>query len=183
VLLTIACGQNRSATEYVEPVASVAEDRVVSKSVTTASLDDRTRQALFDALADERKAESFYRAVLEKFGDARPFSNIVNAERRHEGELLPLFEKYGVPVPENSLRNAEIEVPSTLIDACRKGIDGEKANIEMYDGFLGFVKEIDVREVFTYLRDASMNNHLPAFERCAEGRGPGNGRGRNFGGS
>lgn len=137
-------------------------------------LDEKTEKALLAALADERRAFAEYEAALAKFGDARPFSNIVNAEKRHESFLLPLFEKYGVKVPENEFTKDKAQVPATLAEACQKGVEGEKANIALYDGFLEFVKEADIREVFTILRDASKNNHLPAFERCAEGRG------RNF---
>ncbi|HSK71055.1 MAG TPA: rhodanese-like domain-containing protein [Pyrinomonadaceae bacterium] len=155
----------------------VEKNSVDSKS----NLEEKTENAMLAALADERRAVAEYEAVLEKFGDARPFSNIVNAEKRHKTHLLPLFKKYGVQAPENQFRKEKAEVPETLIEACKQGVEGEKANIAIYDNFLEFVKEADIREVFTYLRDASKNNHLPAFERCAEGRGKGMGSGRGKG--
>jgi rubrerythrin len=145
----------------------------------TINLDERTRNALLDALADERRAQASYEAVVEKFGEVRPFINIVNAERRHESFLLPLFEKYSMKVPENEYTNDKAQVSGTLGEACQSGVAGEKANIEMYDKFLEFVKETDIRQTFTYLRDASKDNHLPAFERCG-GQGGGKGRGKNF---
>ena len=37
---------------------------------------------LLEALDDERKAEATYAAVIEKFGEVRPFINIIDAERR-----------------------------------------------------------------------------------------------------
>ncbi len=143
----------------------------------TSKLDDRTRMALLAALADERRSEAEYEAVIAKFGDVRPFSNIVNAEKRHETFLLPLFEKYTTEVPKNEFGKGKTPTPATIAEACQNGVTGEKVNIALYKGFLEFVKEPDVRQVFEYLRDASQNNHLPAFERCGQGRGKGSGRG------
>ena len=34
---------------------------------------------LLEALDDERKAEATYAAVIEKFGEVRPFINIIDA--------------------------------------------------------------------------------------------------------
>jgi rhodanese-related sulfurtransferase len=142
-------------------------------------LDERTRQALVSALEDERRAYATYEAVLAKFPNARPFSNIVAAEKRHESFLLSLFSKYNVTVPKNEFDPAKLDVPTMLTEACAAGVDAEKANIALYDELLSFVRESDIREVFVQLQSASRDNHLPAFTRCREGgRGPGARRGR-----
>ncbi len=180
LLFSAACQQGQMSENKTPAVSPENQTVATPTAAQTGKLDDKTHQALFDALADERRAQATYEAVIAKFGDARPFSNIVNAEKRHESFLLPLFEKYGAEIPQNEFSKEKTEVPATLTEACKQGIEGEKANIAMYDRFLEFVKEKDIRETFTYLRDASKNNHLPAFERCAEGRGMGNGRGRPF---
>jgi hypothetical protein len=137
---------------------------------TATRLDTRTQQALIAALEDERHAQALYQAVMERHGSIRPFVNIQKAEKKHEAFLLPLFKKYGIAVPENKWNDKKIEVPATLTECCKQGVEAEKANIAMYDKFLKFVKEPDIRQVFTYLRNASKNNHLPAFERCAGSR-------------
>lgn len=161
------------------PVGSPTADK--PQTVQTSKVDDKTKQALIDSLTDERKAEATYQAIINKFGQVRPFINIIEAEKRHQSILMPLFEKYGVEVPKNEFDAAKISVPESLIDSCKAGIQAEKDNAAMYDKFFGFVKESDIKEVFTYLRDASIQNHLPAFTRCAEGRGMGNGQGRGKG--
>lgn len=144
-------------------------------------LDEKTRNALISSLNDERKAFATYEAVLAKFPDTRPFSNIVNAEQRHESFLLPLFAKYGVTTPKNEFDPAKITVPASVTEACKVAVEAEKANIALYDGFLAFVKEPDIKDVFTRLRTASNDNHLPAFTRCSEGGGgKGQGKGRPF---
>lgn len=144
---------------------------------SSGKLDEKTEKALLAALEDERRAQATYEAVLKKFPDARPFSNIVGAEQRHESYLLPLFAKYGVNVPKNEFDSSKISVPDSLTEACATGVAAEKENIALYDGFLGFVKEADIKEVFARLQSASRDNHLPAFTRCSEGR-MGNGPGR-----
>lgn len=151
------------------------------QTVQTSKVDDKTKQALIDSLTDERKAEATYQAIINKFGQVRPFINIIEAEKRHQSMVLPLFEKYGVAVPKNEFDVAKISVPESLVDSCKAGIQAEKENAAMYDKFFEFVKEDDIKQVFTHLRDASIQNHLSAFTRCAEGRGMGNGQGRGQG--
>jgi hypothetical protein len=57
------------------------------------------QQALDRAIDDERHAIAFYTAVMAKHGERRPFSNIINAERRHEAALLEQYERLGLDVP------------------------------------------------------------------------------------
>ena len=140
------------------------------ESKSKVGLEERTVNALISALEDERRAEATYRAVLNKYADARPFANVIEAEKRHQSFLLPLFEKYGVAVPANQFDPANIPVPDSIAEACKAGVTAENENIALYDGFLGFVKEQDIREVFERLQNASRENHLPAFTRCADGR-------------
>ncbi len=139
-------------------------------------LDEQTRRAMIETLEDERRSEAQYQAVIDKFGEVRPFINIVKAERRHQAMLLELFAKYNVEIPGNEI--PEQTSPATVREACEAAVRAEKDNIAIYDKFLKDVKEPDIHQVFTMLRDASKLNHLPAFERCAAGRGQGRGHGR-----
>ena len=147
-------------------------------------LDEQTASALIEALNDERRSHALYTAMADKFGRTPPFANIVKAEKRHEARLLPLFEKYKVPSPQNAFDAAKMPVPATRLEACKVGVESEEKNIDMYEGFLKFVKEQDVIDAFRYLQAASRDNHLPAFTRCSQGggmgRGPGGGPGRLF---
>lgn len=176
-IFSVACQQRHINSANNQNVENQSVNSPVQTSddqiLQTAQLDDKTGRALLDTLADERRAQAFYGAVIDKFGSIRPFSNIIEAEKTHESMLLPLFEKYGLKVPENEFKKETQKVPATIAEACRQGIEDEKANRDMYEKFLAVVKETDIRDVFTYLRDASQNNHLPAFERCAQGGGRG----------
>jgi hypothetical protein len=155
---------------------SMASDQT---KVKANELEERTRQALISALEDERRAQATYQAVLNKFPGTRPFVNIVEAEKRHESYLLPLFEKYDVPVAKNEFDAAKISIPGSIVEACKTSVIAENENVTLYEGYLRFVKEPDIRTVFERLQSASRENHLPAFTRCAEmrmGNGPGRGR-------
>jgi hypothetical protein len=129
-------------------------------------LADATRKALIEALADERAAEAYYQAVIDRHGQVRPFINIIESERRHQARLLTLFEKYGVPVPPASV--AAVQVGNDLSLECRKALQAEEENANLYDRWLEIIQEDDIREAFVDLQRASLENHLPAFRRCAE---------------
>ncbi|WP_434150845.1 ferritin-like domain-containing protein [Methylocaldum gracile subsp. desertum] len=125
------------------------------------SLKDR----LTEALDDEYKALAAYRKVIEKFGPIRPFVNIVEAEARHAAALLSLFERYGVPVPEDRWPE-RVTAPDTVEEACRSAVEAEIYNMAMYDRLLAATPEPDVRRVLENPRSASRDRHLPAFKRC-----------------
>jgi len=59
-------------------------------------------EALRRALEDEYHARATYRAVLDAFGDVRPFVNIVESEERHIQALKRLLEKPGLAVPQEN---------------------------------------------------------------------------------
>ena len=113
------------------------------------------------SIEDELLAKAEYEKIIEELDAGRPFTNIVEAEKKHIEYLEPLLIKYSVDYPEIP-KNPEI--PNTLSEAYRIGVEAEVANIAMYNRFLEEELTDDVREVFIKLRDAS-KNHLKAFER------------------
>ena len=139
---------------------------------------DTIRNVLTEAINDEYKARATYRQVIRKFGEIRPFINIVEAESRHIDALLPLFDRYGVAVPEDDWL-ARIETPESIHDACQVGVEAEIQNGEMYDRLLKLSEGYpDIQYVLLRLQRASIENHLPAFQRCIE-RGERHGQGRD----
>ncbi|WED24660.1 hypothetical protein L3Q72_17445 [Vibrio sp. JC009] len=127
---------------------------------------DNLEKLLAEALMDEYLAHANYTRVIEKFGNRMPFANIVMAEQRHVSALIPLFLKYGFQVPADPYVG-RVEVPATFVACCQLGINGEIRNIEMYDRLMAQTNLPDVLQVFSWLRRASLVNHLPAFQRCA----------------
>jgi len=126
---------------------------------------DLQEAALYFAIQDEYKAESTYGEVIKKFGDIRPFSNIINAEVRHSEAIAALFKKRDIPVPTPMPNNDQTF--DTIAAACAFGVKSEEENIALYERLLSTVKDPDIVAVFKNNMQASQLNHLPAFGRCA----------------
>jgi hypothetical protein len=131
------------------------------------TLDRKEQQALCDALDDEYKSHATYEQVIRDFGPIRPFINIVEAEARHASALLSLFEKYGIPAPENRWM-ANAPHYSNVHEACVASVQGEIENVALYDRLLNSTQHSDILSVYQALRAASQDRHLPAFQRCAQ---------------
>ena len=166
-------------------VVAVAEGSFGAAAVTSGQT-YTLEQMLTYAMQDEYMAQAEYTAIQNTFGATAPFANIAKAEETHIALLKPLFETYGVVLPENTAET-KVSVPETIADAYNAGIAAENANIAMYAAFLSQTDlPQDVRNVFNTLQNASQN-HLTAFTRNAQnggwgmryGRGMGNMRGNN----
>lgn len=118
------------------------------------------------ALQDEYHAEQVYQRVLTDHGSIRPFANVVFAEQRHASYLVGLLQQRGAVVPASRWNAENVPRFSTVRDACAGAADAEVANIAMYDRFLSGDLPDDVRQVFVRNRWASVERHLPAFNRC-----------------
>jgi len=125
-------------------------------------------EALQLLLQDERRAEALYAAVIQKHGEVRPFSNIIEAERRHQYALENLLETHELTVPANPWKEKTVVAPATFKAACEAGVQAEIENVALYDRLMNTVKEPDLLEVFERLRWASQERHLPAFRKHAE---------------
>jgi hypothetical protein len=126
------------------------------------------KAALDSALDDEYKAYSTYQAIITKLGSSSPFSMIIGAEEQHIASLKTIYTKYGeTPVTNKYL--GKITSPATLALACSAGVEAEISNGNLYkEKLLPLVSAYpDITQVFTSLMDASIEKHLPAFERCA----------------
>lgn len=129
--------------------------------------------ALIEAINDEYRARATYHHIINKFGEIRPFINIVEAENRHVEALLPLFDKYDIAVPDDNW-DTRIQIPSTILEACQAGVEAEIENAEMYDRLLEATAGYpDIQSVLIQLQRASSENHLPAFQRCVKREGKG----------
>lgn len=128
----------------------------------------QTFAALCEALDDEYKARATYRAVIAAFGPVLPFANIVKSEQRHIDALLPLFASRGWTPPADRW-DGNVTAPESLSQACRIGVEAEIENAALYDRLFAMTDDPDVVAVFTRLRWASAERHLPAFQRCVNG--------------
>ncbi len=182
----LGCEQGEDAGMRVDAGTAAAMDELAVEptGAATEPLDAATLAALHEALEDERRATAFYAAVMDRFGERRPFVNVIEAERRHEAAIVRLLERRGHAVPATG-DLAVPTVPETFRAACERSVDAEIENMEMYDRLLAAITDAEARQVMERLQWASRERHLPAFARAAEGRGgarAGGGRGRGTGG-
>lgn len=128
------------------------------------SLEDA--KALSMALEDEYRAEATYDAVLGNFPGARPFINIIEAERRHADRVKAEMDRVGITYAKTNPYLGTFKAPASVLEACQQGIVAEEENIALYDRVLPSVTDNQIRETLTALQLASRERHLPAFQRC-----------------
>ena len=146
-------------------------------------LTDAETNALHEALDDEYQSWSIYDQVIADFGEVRPFINIRDAEARHIEALRTLYMRYGVPIREN-IWVGKVERYSSVQAACEASVAAEIANGELYERLFKPELRADIVTVLRNLQQASLERHLPAFQRCAQGGGGqdgGQGAGRGAG--
>ncbi len=155
----IGCSSSSSSPTEPSPLN-------VSTTTTSSALSATTASALNSAINDEYKARAFYDAVIDKFGPIRPFVPIRDAETRHVEALVGLYNVYSLSAPSDP-HAGQLEAPDSVQEACQMAVTAEIDNAALYDEILSGVTEEDVIMVFERLQAASLDNHLPAFERCS----------------
>lgn len=146
-----------------------------SASAADPSTTDGT--ALLQALDDEYRAEATYAAIIDEFGEVRPFVNIIEAERRHAARAKAEMDRLGITYAPSNPYLGKITAPPTLLAACEQGVTAEIENIELYDQLLPTIEDDRVHTTLRDLQWASRERHLPAFQRCVS-RGGQMGQGR-----
>jgi hypothetical protein len=122
--------------------------------------------ALTVTLQDEYHAKAVYDGVIGDLGAVAPFVNIARAEQTHAAAIARLFTVRGATPPASEWSTSGVPHFATLTAACAAAADAERANVALYDRHLATDLPLDVKTVFTNLRAASVNGHLPAFTRC-----------------
>lgn len=115
------------------------------------------------AMQDEYLAKKEYEIIMDKYGQQKPFSSIIDAEKNHISQLTALFKKYNIPIPEDTSKDYAV-LPQSLNEAYKTGVAAEIENIAMYEKFLKESLPQDIKDTFIALRDAS-KNHLDAFQK------------------
>ncbi len=138
------------------------------------ALPPEAKQAVIEALAGpdgEYAAHALYSTILKERGNIQPYAAIREAEARHIKALKRQLEKYGISIPEDKFAGKAV-APANLLEAAQQGVESEKKNVAMYDRYLAAVKDYpDLTRVFTNLRRASRDAHLPAFKAAVDSAG------------
>jgi hypothetical protein len=123
--------------------------------------------AITAGINDEYHAYAVYDQVIDLFGQVSPFVQIQAAEANHIAALERVFTRYGLEIP--APQPVETLSVSSIAEACALAAQAEIDNAALYDEWLATVSDYpDIVQVFTSLKNASLENHLPAFEACAQ---------------
>lgn len=90
----------------------------------------------------------------------------MSAEQKHSSSLIMLYNKYNLTIPENDWYN-EVPEYESVQEACKAGVNAEIENAALYDEMMKNITHEDIIQVFNSLKNASLEKHLPAFERCS----------------
>jgi len=130
-------------------------------------LDAEEQSILTEFLIDEHKALATYESIMSDFGTIQPFASIARAEQQHIAALERVFSRYDVELPQ--IPTFDIPSFGSPEQAAAAAVQAEIDNAALYDRLLGGIDNPDVVQVAGNLRDASLYNHLPAFEAAANG--------------
>lgn len=156
-----ACGSDDEA----QPTSSAATPTIRGTTAPGSEL----AAVLQRAAEEEQHAVATYEEVLATLGQVQPFVAIAKSEKRHLQALRTVAAVHAVDL--SGATAAATPSPPTLAAACAMGVAAEKADVALYDELLPQVQAYpDVVRVFTNLRAASKDSHLPAFNRCQQPR-------------
>jgi hypothetical protein len=165
MLALAACGG--AAPTAPTPSSPAVNTPVGGASLAPPAIDPGLLAILNADIQDEYRAEAIYQGVLLDLGaETRPFASIVLAEQRHAAAVAGLFTARGVAAPASLWSPANVPRFTTLRAACAAAVQAEVENIALYDSQLGANLPEDVLRVIQSNRAASVDNHLPAFQRC-----------------
>lgn len=169
--LLSACGTN-----LVEPEAnsSLNPEILTSPSPLTSAPPEETNERLaWEALLGpdgEYAAIASYQAVIDTYGAVEPYTTILQAELRHANALTRQLNRFGIEVPQNPYLG-KVEAPASLTTAAQAWAEGEVLNVEMYDQLIKKNTDPRLDRIFNNLRRASLESHLPLFEKAAANGG------------
>ncbi|WP_313023750.1 hypothetical protein [Mobilicoccus sp.] len=169
-LLVVCAGAAPASASPATPAVAGESSSSVVTAPTPPSTAGPAARAVWEALMNrdgEYAALAEYAAVIERYGRVEPFMSIAASEERHVNALVRQLDRLGVAVPANPYVGA-IPAADTLQAAARKGAEGEVANVALFDRLLtSAAGDPGVVRVFTNLRRASLDQHLPAFQAAA----------------
>lgn len=153
-----------------------------SSSPPVSTLSEDAKKDLAFTREEERMARDLYQRFADKYDQARPFSNIVNAEARHFESVGILLSRYDLTDPasgKSAGKYAEAELQKlydqwkaqgdkSLAEAYKVGVDLETRDIADLKDVANASLPSDVRGVYQRLLNGS-ESHLAAFTAATQG--------------
>ena len=89
----------------------------------------------------------------------------MKSEQQHVNALITQVTKYGVEIPTNPGLDSTATF-DLISEACTAGVAAETEDAALYDDLKAVTTHSDLLRVYTTLQNASLSNHLPAFQAC-----------------
>jgi len=161
---SVASSSEQTPTETSSVASEVDETTLAGYGAAGALADENltVEKMLLYAVQDEYLAHGEYDAIILKFGEQEPYTNIRDAEETHLNALREVYDALGMTFPEDASAD-HIVVPESLLEAAQTGVQAEIDNIAMYEKFLTYELPDNVKSVFESLKTAS-ESHLQAFQ-------------------
>lgn len=142
---------------------------------TPITLSPAAGQALLEALSGpvgEYAAYATYATILQHYGNLEPYASILRSEANHIRALQRQLGKYGLVYPKTNPYLGKISLAPNLVQIAQEEAQTEIDNVAMYDQLLGRVQDYpDLIRVFSNLRAASLQVHLPLYKAAAQNGG------------
>jgi hypothetical protein len=156
------------ATPLFAATSTPAEAATADPRRITTLEEDHVLAMISVALLDEIQSEVMQAIALDGAARRNPLVNLARAESRQAENLLTLLKVRGLEAPVVPFTSTAVgSNAETLADACALAADAERRNIWLYADFLAHDLPADVRRVFQQNLRVSLENHLPALERCS----------------
>jgi hypothetical protein len=135
--------------------------------ITTTLEEDHVIAMISVSLLDEIQSEVVQAMALNGVSFRGPFVNVARSESRQAQNLLNLLNQRGLAAPVAPWTTTEVGTFSSRAEACEAAATAERETIFRYVDFLAHDLPTDVRRVFEQNLRVSLENHLPALERCS----------------
>lgn len=140
----------------------------------TVKVDATLEKILVQVMEEESMTKGVYTAMVEKFGDQKPYSNLVRASERQVSKLEDILEQYDISWENKD--NSSVLVPATLEEGYQTSLEAAKSRVALYDKFLKEDITEDIESSLTRLK-AVAQRQVEAFERTINGECTGDGTG------
>lgn len=116
----------------------------------------------------EYAAYAIYAAILEEYGEVKPFSKIIASAAKHIDELKHILDQYEILYPVENPYLGGIQAPESLASAAQAAVNAKIAEGTRYERQLEILANYSyILEEFVSFQTASQEKHLPAFQRAA----------------
>lgn len=117
------------------------------------------------AIMAEYGTLSLYRNFDEKIESSRLFDQMIKDEQKYISLLIQQAENYHLTIPAN-VEETYTSTVTKIDEACLAGVNAERVKNALFEDLLTATTDIDLKRVYSEIRNTSLTDHLTAFYQC-----------------